>query len=49
MKAITRDDLRKIGDYLYEVPHSFRHDMRVPAHFYADDDIVAKALEDRSL
>src|SRR5512136_2824025 len=49
MRAITRADLRKLGDYLYEVPQSFRPDMRVPAHFYADDDIVTKALEDRSL
>jgi tRNA-splicing ligase RtcB len=49
MKAITRGDLHKIGDYLYEVPQSFRPDMYVPAHFYADDDIVSKALEDRSL
>jgi tRNA-splicing ligase RtcB len=49
MKAITRSDLKKIGDYQYEVPQSFRSDMRVSAHFYADDDIVTKALEDRSL
>ena len=49
MRAITRGDLHRIGDYLYEVPQSFRGDMRVPAHFYADDDIVTKALEDRSL
>jgi tRNA-splicing ligase RtcB (3'-phosphate/5'-hydroxy nucleic acid ligase) len=49
MNTITRADLRKIGDYQYEVPQSFRADMRVPAHFYADDDIVTKALEDRSL
>jgi tRNA-splicing ligase RtcB (3'-phosphate/5'-hydroxy nucleic acid ligase) len=49
MKTITRADLKKIGDYQYEVPQSFRTDMRVPAHFYADDDIVTKALEDRSL
>jgi tRNA-splicing ligase RtcB len=49
MKTITRADLNKVGDYQYEVPQSFRADMRVPAHFYADDDIVAKALADRSL
>jgi tRNA-splicing ligase RtcB (3'-phosphate/5'-hydroxy nucleic acid ligase) len=49
MRAVTRADLEKVGDYLYEVPKSFRPDMRVPAHFYADDDIVTKALEDRSL
>jgi tRNA-splicing ligase RtcB len=49
MKTIARADLKKVGDYLYEIPQSFRPDMRVPAHFYADDDIVTKALEDRSL
>ncbi|MGQ9490274.1 MAG: RtcB family protein [Anaerolineae bacterium] len=49
MKPVTRSDLRKAGDFLYEIPESFRADMRVPAHFYADDDILTKALEDRSL
>ncbi len=49
MKPVTRHDLQQIGDYRYEIPKSFRQDMRVPAHFYADDDIVAKALADRSL
>ncbi len=49
MKPVTRYDLNQIGDYLYEVPESFRPDMRVPAHFYADDHILDKALEDRSL
>ncbi len=49
MKSVTREDLIRIGQVVYQVPRSFRHDMRVPAHFYADDEIVAKALEDRSL
>jgi tRNA-splicing ligase RtcB len=49
MKPVTRNDLRKIGEYMYEVPKTFRHDMRVPAHFYADDAFLAAALEDRSL
>ena len=49
MKPVTRYDLKKVGEYVYEVPQEFRHDMRVPAHFYADDDILEKALEDRSL
>jgi tRNA-splicing ligase RtcB len=49
MKTITRADLKRVGDYEYEIPQSFRPDMRVPAHFYADDDILTKALEDRSL
>ena len=49
MKPVTRHDLKKVGKHLYEVPQEFRHDMRVPAHFYADDDLLEKALEDRSL
>jgi len=49
MSAVSRGDLRKVDTHLYEVPKTFRPDMRVSAHFYADDDIVAKALEDRSL
>ena len=49
MKPVTRYDLKKVDEYVYEVPKEFRHDMRVPAHFYADDDILEKALEDRSL
>lgn len=49
MKPVTRDDLVKIGEVVYEVPRTFRHDMRVPAHFYADDELLVKALEDRSL
>lgn len=49
MKSVTRHDLQQIGDYLYEVPASFRQDMLVPAYLYADDDILTKALEDRSL
>jgi tRNA-splicing ligase RtcB len=49
MKPVTRADLKRVSDYLYEVPSSFRHDMRVPAYFFADEEILAKALEDRSL
>jgi tRNA-splicing ligase RtcB len=49
MSSVTRGDLKQVADYVYEVPRSFRQDMRVPAHFYADDEILTKALEDRSL
>jgi tRNA-splicing ligase RtcB (3'-phosphate/5'-hydroxy nucleic acid ligase) len=47
--VVTRKDLRKVETYLYEIPASFRQDMRVPARFYADDDILTKALQDKSL
>ena len=49
MKPVTREDLRKIGDYLYEVPKTFRHDMRVPARIYADEEMLEAALSDRSV
>ncbi len=49
MKPVTRYDLRKVGEYLYEVPPAFRPDMRVPAHFYADEGFLEAALTDRSL
>jgi tRNA-splicing ligase RtcB len=49
MNPITRADLKQIAEYVYEIPRTFRYDMRAPAHFYADDEILTKALEDRSL
>jgi tRNA-splicing ligase RtcB (3'-phosphate/5'-hydroxy nucleic acid ligase) len=49
VKPVTRNDVRQIGKCLYEIPQSFREDMRVPAHFYADEGFLTAALEDRSL
>ncbi len=46
---VARGDLKQVGDFVYEIPSSFRPDMRVPAHFYADSAILAKALQDKSL
>jgi len=40
---------QKIGEFLYEIPVSFREGMRVPARFYADDELVAAMTGDRSL
>jgi tRNA-splicing ligase RtcB len=42
-------DLRRIDAYLFEIPPSFRPDMRVPARFYADDTLIQGVLGDRSL
>ena len=42
-------DLRRIDAYLYEIPPSFRSDMRVPARFYADESLLDGVLGDRSL
>jgi len=40
---------QKIGEFLYEIPVSFREGMRVPARFYADDELAAAMAGDRSL
>ena len=42
-------DLRRIDAYLYEIPPSWRADMRVPARFYADEALLAGIRGDRSL
>jgi tRNA-splicing ligase RtcB len=46
---ITKKDLKKINKYLYEIPKSYRSDMRVPARFYADETLLNAALQDNSL
>jgi tRNA-splicing ligase RtcB len=46
---VKKSDLRKIDEYLYEIPKEFRPDMRVPARLYADDAILEDALGDRSI
>lgn len=35
----TKQNFEKINDYLYEIPQSFRNDMRVPARIYASEKI----------
>ncbi len=42
-------DFKRIDKFLYEVPKSFRADMRVPARFYADPELMEGALDDKSL
>jgi tRNA-splicing ligase RtcB len=42
-------DFERIDKYLYEIPQSFREDMRVPARFYADPELMQGALGDKSL
>jgi tRNA-splicing ligase RtcB (3'-phosphate/5'-hydroxy nucleic acid ligase) len=43
------DDFRQISPYLYEIPQEHRPDMRVPARFYADAELLQAALGDKSL
>ena len=46
---VSSKDFKRIDQFLYEVPQSFRNDMRVPARFYADPELLEGALGDKSL
>jgi tRNA-splicing ligase RtcB (3'-phosphate/5'-hydroxy nucleic acid ligase) len=46
---VKRSDFKRVNDYVFEVPRTFRSDMRVPARFYADDSLLSGALDDQSL
>lgn len=46
---IFKKDLIKINDYLWEIPKSFRSDMRVPARVYATEKMLDEIMGDRSL
>ncbi len=42
-------DFKRLTPYLYEIPATHRADMRVPARFYADAELLQQALGDKSL
>ena len=46
---ITRDDLVKVDDCIYEIPRSYRSDMKVPARVFASETILEDILHDKSL
>lgn len=46
---VDRKDFKRIDKFLYEVPQSYRADMRVPARFYADPELLENTLGDKSL
>ncbi len=46
---ITKRDLRPLSANLWEIPRSYRQDMRVPARVYASQELLERALEDLSL
>ena len=48
-QMITRDDLVKINDNLYEIPKSYREDMLVPARVYMNEEMIESVLSDKSL
>ncbi len=46
---LAKKDLIKIADYLWEIPESFRSDMRVPARFYTSEKLLEDVFRDKSL
>jgi tRNA-splicing ligase RtcB len=47
--SIKKESLIKLNDYLWEIPKSFRGDMRVPARVFSTEEILDEAIKDRSL
>jgi tRNA-splicing ligase RtcB len=48
-EKVKKADLNRLKDYLWEIPTSFREDMRVPARALASESIIDDIIEDRSL
>jgi len=46
---ISKRDFKKISNWLWEIPKSFRPDMRVPARAYVSERMLEDAFRDRSL
>ncbi len=46
---VTSKEFKRLTPYLYEVPKSYREDMRVPARFYADAELLEAIKDDKSL
>lgn len=46
---ITKNDLIKLNDYLWEIPQGFRSDMLVAARIYATEKMLEEIFKDRTL
>ena len=46
---VTLQDLKKISDYEWEIPRSFRQDMRVPVRLFTTRSMLQEAMKDKSL
>ena len=46
---VSLQDLVRITDYEWEIPQSFRQDMRVPVRLFATRKMLEEAMKDRSL
>jgi tRNA-splicing ligase RtcB len=46
---MRKQDFNRVSDYIWEIPATYRDDMRVPARLYASDRLVESALADQSV
>lgn len=46
---ISKNSFTKINDYLWEIPKTFRSDMRVPARIYASEKMLEDIFRDESI
>ncbi len=46
---VQKQDFRRIEKYVWEIPATYRDDMRVPARIYASEKMLEVALRDRSV
>ncbi|HVO80897.1 MAG TPA: RtcB family protein [Terriglobales bacterium] len=46
---VSEHNLVRVAEYVWEIPPTFREDMRVPARLYADEDLLHAALGDNSI
>lgn len=49
MKIPEKKDLIKISENIWEIPKTFRSDMKVPARIFASEKILAEVFRDKSL
>ena len=45
---MSKQDFKKISDYVWEIPKSFRKDMRVPARVYVTEKMLEQSFKDSS-
>src|SRR3989344_2653380 len=46
---MKREDFKKISEYLWEIPKTFRKDMLVPARVYASESMLEDMMRDQTL
>jgi tRNA-splicing ligase RtcB len=46
---LSKNDFKRINDYLWEIPKTFRSDMRVPARAYVSEKMLEESFKDKSL